>query len=476
MPPHACVIMTQSSTSVNPELQVAAQPCPPPPLPPPAKKLKQGISSILAPENDDQGGSSAPSIRRTLSADMSSKKWASQTGFAPEEERRSSSVSDRPGQDEVWRAIQEKRLINHGSDDLHQGPPPTITRAAALPSASSTESFSSILDSSLRRDVFAPYIQPKKQPKKLSAKSLFLCTEILGSETGAEDFQSDLPPLPTNRKKPPLMNMYMKRSAPRPLPPPLPSLDMNKTTVQVRTRREDGRLIVEAVSVPPREHLRAERSNGRLFISLINSGSGNGKPKEEEPEFVFNFEEAEVRNEEDEEEEGDDGDKEEQGDDRNGMGIPAEQDSSFSGRRCPPPMRFPGLIFKKNRALMEDLIVNQAHSRSLPPAPGVAGLVRENPPVVSVTFVNDYDYFWRPKPATPSKDGAAEHLIQKLNDNDNNNNIFVSMEEQRKRDRLGLLRRINDKKMPPAMLNGACKDGRRSSLLHRPNLIAGRSN
>ncbi|CAH9072605.1 unnamed protein product [Cuscuta europaea] len=473
MPPHACVIMTQSSSSLNPEVPVAAQPYPPPPLPPPAKKLKQGISSILVSENDDQGASSAPSIRRTLSADMSSKKWASQTGLVIDEERRSSSVSDRPGQDEVWRAIQEQRL-HQGNDDLEQGPPKTITRAAALPSASSTESFSSILDSSLRKDVFGPYIPPlqKKPPKKLSAKSLLMCTEILGSETGADDFQPDLPPLPTNRKKPPLMNMYMKRSPARPLPPPLPSLDMNKTTVQVRTRREDGRLILEAVSVPPREYLRAERNNGRLFISLINSGSSNEQRQKEEPEFVFNFEETEVRNGEDEEED-DDGDKEEQGDDRNRMGIAAEQDSSFPGRRYPPPMRFPGLIFKKNRALMEDLIINQAHSQSLPPAPGVAGMVRENPPVISVTFVNDYDYFWRRKPAIESNAVEAEHLIQKLN-NDNNNDQFVSMEEQRKRGRLGLLRGSTDKKMPPAMLNG-CKDGRRS-LLHRPNLIAGRSN
>nr|GLL41780.1 protein FANTASTIC FOUR 3-like [Ipomoea trifida] len=114
---------------------------------------------------------------------------------------------------------------------------------------------------------------------KLSEASLKLCTENLGSETGTDIadtaiFSSDFLPesssalprqvaAPRNRKK--------VKGKPKNLPPPLTTL-IAPNSLQVRSRREGGRLIIVAIEGPPKHaFFKAERSHGRLRLSFLDA-------------------------------------------------------------------------------------------------------------------------------------------------------------------------------------------------------------
>ncbi|CAL9200236.1 unnamed protein product, partial [Musa hybrid cultivar] len=220
-------------------------------------------------------------------------------------------------------------------------------------------------------DTPAPYVHPlaRRSASSLSQKSLQICTESLGSETGSDEFSSfndgiDFGYLPTveAEKEGERHDMHEKvavveeagvwsengpeerevpqrrrgdeltsvnynysisrRSPPRSFPPPLPSISRRDgPCLQMRTHRRDGRLVVEAVHVPPRNYLHAQRQGGRLLLSFIDASSDtieieqpqeqqqpmDQAPKEiEEIENVEEEEEVEEKNcyeEEDEEEE-----------------------------------------------------------------------------------------------------------------------------------------------------------------------------
>nr|GMD70517.1 protein FANTASTIC FOUR 3-like [Ipomoea batatas] len=103
---------------------------------------------------------------------------------------------------------------------------------------------------------------------KLSEISLKLCTENLGSETGTDiadtaifssDFlpESALPPLPRQVAAP--RNRKKVKGKPTNFPPPLTTL-IAPNSLQVRSRREGGRLIIVAIEGPPKHaFFKAER-------------------------------------------------------------------------------------------------------------------------------------------------------------------------------------------------------------------------
>ncbi|KAH0453172.1 hypothetical protein IEQ34_017496 [Dendrobium chrysotoxum] len=124
----------------------------------------------------------------------------------------------------------------------------------------------------------------------LRVMNLELCTESLGSETGSDGFSSDeelysyFSPFSykrdsfeekagemkqRRRKELTTMNHHCsigQDSPPsRSFPPPLSS-----TFIQMRPLRCDGRLILEAISVPSHNYLHAERHSGRLVLSFIS--------------------------------------------------------------------------------------------------------------------------------------------------------------------------------------------------------------
>ncbi|KAE9611489.1 hypothetical protein Lal_00011863 [Lupinus albus] len=134
------------------------------------------------------------------------------------------------------------------------------------------------------------YVHPtvKFSSSMLSAKSLEMCTENLGCETGSNDsdssdemslFSSEHSSCfieDTHIQVVEVVNRnfnYMAKKLNRSnnFPPPLTSLT-DFGGVHVRPHREDGRLILEAVtSSSPQPYFQAERSNGRLRLRLFDS-------------------------------------------------------------------------------------------------------------------------------------------------------------------------------------------------------------
>ncbi|RWW36540.1 hypothetical protein BHE74_00058429 [Ensete ventricosum] len=144
----------------------------------------------------------------------------------------------------------------------------------------------------------APYVHPlvRRSSNLLSQKSLEICTESLGSETGSDDFSSSLDDLDyppkfgdeeteeekrsqgvAGRGAKELSSVNFRccrRSPPRSFPPPLPSISRrNVSCLHMRPYRLDGRLVVEAVPVPAPSKcfLHARRVDGRLVLSFTDT-------------------------------------------------------------------------------------------------------------------------------------------------------------------------------------------------------------
>ncbi|CAA0812267.1 Protein FANTASTIC FOUR 3 [Striga hermonthica] len=150
----------------------------------------------------------------------------------------------------------------------------------------------------------------------MTSKSLQLCTENLGSESGS-DIMSDSgdsifysPPsvehsspqsrelIGTNRD--PISNPQKNpnRREAKSYPPPLTTMN-GACSLQVRRHREGGRLIIEAVETPFRNaYLQAERSDGRLRLSYMTAEATNSAAEEDEDETAPEEEEEEEEIEE----------------------------------------------------------------------------------------------------------------------------------------------------------------------------------
>ncbi|KAL4355103.1 hypothetical protein GQ457_06G029340 [Hibiscus cannabinus] len=123
------------------------------------------------------------------------------------------------------------------------------------------------------------YVHPlvKRSAVRLSEKSLEMCTERLGSETGS-DCSDDisLPCLETQTVACDFIPSKLreswsirKTSRSNSFPPPLTSIS-GSNGVQVKSCRENGRLVLQAISLPPcHSYFHAERSEGRLRLSLF---------------------------------------------------------------------------------------------------------------------------------------------------------------------------------------------------------------
>jgi len=125
------------------------------------------------------------------------------------------------------------------------------------------------------------YVHPtvKRSSSMLSEKSLEMCTESLGSETGSNAgessdidvslFSSDTRNDVNNNN----MNNYVSRRVNKAcnFPPPLTSVT-DFGGVHVRPHREGGRLILEAIASPSTTpYFHAERVDGRLRLSLFET-------------------------------------------------------------------------------------------------------------------------------------------------------------------------------------------------------------
>ncbi|CAD5182769.1 unnamed protein product [Musa acuminata subsp. malaccensis] len=184
-----------------------------------------------------------------------------------------SHAQERPGQFDIWSAIQSQEAA---------------AAAADQPAA--------------------PYVHPlaRRSSSLLSQKSLEICTERLGSETGSDGFSSFMDDLDFHhpsklageeteeeKKYVPFEKQAAgggarelasvsshcsvgRRSPPRSFPPPLPSISQrNVPCLHMRPHRLDGRLVMEAVAVPSKNYFHAQRVDGRLVLSLTDTTSGD---------------------------------------------------------------------------------------------------------------------------------------------------------------------------------------------------------
>ncbi|XP_010667002.2 protein FANTASTIC FOUR 1 [Beta vulgaris subsp. vulgaris] len=144
-----------------------------------------------------------------------------------------------------------------------------------------------------------PYVHPlvKRSSFMLSEKSLEMCTESLGNESGCCSMESGLFSFPSTTTT---TTMKMQDYKPRQklqkrktlivdhgkFPPPLTTISGGSNPIHVKQYREEGRLVLEAVCSPPiQSYLQSERSDGRLKLSIVRALSTDDIKNDEEENY-----------------------------------------------------------------------------------------------------------------------------------------------------------------------------------------------
>ncbi|XWS71395.1 hypothetical protein CRYUN_Cryun03dG0134600 [Craigia yunnanensis] len=468
---------------------------------------KQGIVSILG--SDTERPTKTASLRRTLSADMSSKKWLTQHELSPlkkiasseefpvsildssseegEEDYEEGKDTEARDQFDIWTSIQEE----NNKKELEK--PDLFDIWSSIISQKAQEESS--------KSFPPPYIHPlvKRSASSLCEKSLQICTEGLGSETGS-DRLSSYPPSETgdmeedkeedqelqqqkqerlaqlssfDGEEPRIVKFnydVVKKSPHRSFPPPIPSLShTDGASVRMKTHRDNGRLVLEAVSVPLQNNFLAQRQDGRLILTFANTST----PIEAESlvNEVMNVEEEEVKEveeleeefescgEEEKESEIDVDDEEEEEEEEIGEieGVeyrcsemekaPKLSTEAINVHRLAVMMNKPMWLANRNPTWpknfdeivkfgeeMEEKIEPTTPpplSQSLPPRPRVARLI-SSPPTASATAgsaasFNAYEYYWRRPNQPMSKAAILNPLAQQsppIKDNSNKQRIL----------------------------------------------------
>ncbi|KAL6907530.1 hypothetical protein ACP4OV_002569 [Aristida adscensionis] len=181
-----------------------------------------------------------------------------------ETDRGGNDDDDRPARDDIWNMIQAQK-------------PPAAPRQQ-------------------QQQQPAPYVHPlvRRSSSLLTQKSLEICTESLGSETGSDGFSDadgatdrSCPGSDDDEREEAAGDEVAARRAappPRAFPPPLPSLARRTVgAVQMRQHRRDGRLVVEAVPMPSPTLFRAQRRGGRLLLSFADTAAPASDEAEKTP-------------------------------------------------------------------------------------------------------------------------------------------------------------------------------------------------
>ncbi|KAK8686021.1 hypothetical protein V6N13_125049 [Hibiscus sabdariffa] len=321
---------------------------------------------------------------------MSSKKWLSQQGLSPLKKVASSlqfpasSITDsssegeeleKPVQFNVWSSILSRKV-----------------------------------DAESSKSVPVSYIHPlvRRSASSLSEKSLEICTESLGSETGSDGFSSYLyPPSETGdmqegdqREKdqqhqhqkqeritcfdqgeePRILKHYNYDVVKKPtnhhrsFPPPIPSLSRKDgASLRIKTRRDNGRLVVEAVSMPSQNNFVAQRQNGRLVLTFSSTQEDEVRELEEEDDSFGEEEKLSI----------------------GAMNV----------------HRLAVMVNKEDK--VEPTTISPPLGQSLRPLPSrVSGkMITSSPPsMAAATSFNAYEYYWR-RPNQPMSKNYQQQLL-----------------------------------------------------------------
>ncbi|CAJ1977250.1 unnamed protein product [Sphenostylis stenocarpa] len=153
------------------------------------------------------------------------------------------------------------------------------------------------------------YVHPqqKRFSLSLSPKSLELCTENLGNESGSDSDESSIDMLSVvdvnsgtreqTQQRQPRQLSTAKKAKTQNFPPPLTTI-RGSEALRVRPHRENGRLVIEVTKVPPSPScFQAERSHGRLRLCFLTNPTSSFDPEEvddaEENEPLANEKESE---------------------------------------------------------------------------------------------------------------------------------------------------------------------------------------
>ncbi|CAH8356710.1 unnamed protein product [Eruca vesicaria subsp. sativa] len=165
-----------------------------------------------------------------------------------------------------------------------------------------------------------PYVHSPSSRRTLSDESLALCTESLGSETGSDvitdqdlfSVSSELQTMETKTSTTTSRTSIQerKRNAMASFPPPLTSM-RGFDCIQVKSHRENGRLVMSAMKPQPRDRCLQDRSNGCVRLAFLIESDDYTETKEEEETIEIERDneeevpenEEEVEQEEEEEEE-----------------------------------------------------------------------------------------------------------------------------------------------------------------------------
>lgn len=155
------------------------------------------------------------------------------------------------------------------------------------------------------------YVHPRlARCRFMNEKSLAMCTESLGSESGSESisdcislFSAEGNSVGSREMESERISCERKKKMSRltSFPPPLSSISGSAGGVKVmRSHRESGRLVLEAVTLPFNHiyKFHAERSEGRLRLSLVkHRAPESDKEEAKEEDDQFHVEEEEEENE-----------------------------------------------------------------------------------------------------------------------------------------------------------------------------------
>ncbi|KAM0996981.1 hypothetical protein ACFX2I_006856 [Malus domestica] len=518
---------------------------------------KQGIVTVLGPSDSER--TKAASLRRTLSADMSSKRWLAQNGFSPMKKIASSEElcgsadmrdnSSSSSEDEDHYQDQRKAKFHTWSSIDEQAQRQKNKAEATKQQPGQADLWSSIVCQKANEEeaskvaTAAPYVHPlvKKQSSALTKKSLEVCTESLGSETGSEGFSS-YPTSETSdievvekdqqedqavvqqqeekeKEKPQRSKAFdenefravkynsaasKKLPSARSSPPPLSSLSgCDGVSVHMRTHRDNGRLVLEAVSIPSPNNFRAERHDGRLVLTFLNATPSSceapkceevadeeEKFREEEFEENVNFEEGEEEKES-EKSDGDDVDvdvdvDEDQDEEKESDEVEKLTSRVANVHRLALMMNKPIGLANKTHGWTNrfnevvkyggdeeevEVVEPTPIAKSLPPRPGRLARLIPKPLATTKTAAaaasfNAYEYYWRTKPTTAALNPLPPPTSQSLK-----NNGFMSKNQlANERQQLLVLRGNKGDHLLP--FSKGCKEPRRSLLFWEPYCIA----
>ncbi|KAG7576219.1 The fantastic four family [Arabidopsis thaliana x Arabidopsis arenosa] len=198
--------------------------------------------------------------------------------------------------------------INAASLSL-SGPNPGSNSDANSGSWSFLESLSNSSSNDKEKKTLSLFQSPSSR-RTLSDESLALCTESLGSETGSDiihededmfSISSELQTMETRTtsttSKP--SRQDRKRNMMASLPPPLASM-RGFDCIEVKSHRENGRLVMTATRPPPRNCCLQDRSNGCVRLAILIDSDDHIETETKEEEEVEEETIETVRNTEEE--------------------------------------------------------------------------------------------------------------------------------------------------------------------------------